>query len=129
MKYIKRFESNSDLDKDIDFIRDMFQDVIDDYDIDYIDSEVSADSVENGSYYKIYKNKVGENADILLRFIFRGQSYNHKKLIGHNGFEEEKISPNIYKLKSYGYEVRKDRHGGERNSYLSILINVPDNTL
>ena len=129
MKYIKRFESNSDLDKDIDFIKDVFQDVIDDYDIYYLDSEVAVDDVENGSYYKIYKNKAGENADILLRFIFRGQPYNKKLIIGSNGFEEEKINPNIEKLKSYGYEVRKDKHGGERNSFLSILINVPDNTL
>lgn len=132
MKYIKRFESNSELDKDIEVVKDIFQDIIDDYDIDYLDSEIDVAYLTNGSYYKIYKNKIYENkkiCDILLRFIFMGHSFNGIKLKGHNGFEEQKINPNIEKLKLHGYGVSIKAHGGQNNCYLGILINVPDNIL
>ena len=121
----KKFES---MDDDFNLIKDIFQDVLDEYGYDMIDSE---DSLEGGLYYKIYKkgeeNYAGKNLeyrnlDACLRLSLPDNNLEKIKLI-------EKIKKSISRINSVGYKTNHEEIPAIVGDIFSIEISYPKDNI
>lgn len=124
MKRIIEWKKFENMDEDFNLIKDIFQDVLDEYGYDMIDSE---DSLNGGLYYKIYKNGednfVGKNLeyrklDACLRFSLPDNDLEKLKLI-------EKIKQAILRINRIGYETNYEETSAIVGDIISIEISYP----
>ena len=114
MKYLKYFESESDLNYHLQIVKDIFQSLIDDYNMHDMDTgvkpiETDGDVVDPNYYYEIYES--GGKA-ITIHMV------TSKELKYESEFVKE-VKSIVGRLRSLGYSV-EDYGGGSYHYTVNI---------
>ena len=136
MRYLKRFESvKSDIDYHMQVVRDVFQDIIDDYNIEEFITPADDDAYDiAGFYYHMspypeYNTNSTLDLKIVksIRLAFFNQVINVSDI--KNDVDRIDFTPPIKRLESMGYHVTmymRSSDNGFTDNWAEIIINFPD---
>ena len=119
MKHIKKyklFESTTqDIDKHISIIKDVLQDVIDDYNIEIVESY---NDIGNGYFGVITEIEEGQSnfASIMVNFLSNGS-----ELYSDFSKFEEGVEKSLNRLNTIGYKVNPNSWGSFRSYNKSCI--------
>ena len=105
MKHLRFFESRSDIPYHKRIILDIFQDIIDDYNIERYNSVAMADNI-SGIYYILYDiQSGGEFKLIYLKIFLKGDKLRPEFYLNKSEFVDN-LKSDKKRLESLGYKVR-----------------------
>lgn len=120
MKYLKYFESESDLNYHLQIVKDIFQSLIDDYNMHDMDTGVKpiqtdGDVVDPNYYYEIYNTDNHKKQGITIHIV------TSKEVKYEFEFINEVMSI-VGRLKSLGYSV--EDYGGGGSYHYTVTIDL-----
>ena len=132
MRYLKRFESvTSDIQYHMRVVKDVFQDIIDDYNIEEFITPADDDAYDiTGFYYHMSPHPKYNTIVKSIRLAFYNQVINVNDI--KNDVDRIDFTPPIKRLESMGYHVTmymrssKAYDNGFTDNWVEIIINFPD---